>query len=235
MVAVAIGAAILATFTGFILSFAKIPVFEVVVLRPPLVWFGESWTELKIELQTEIKVKNENVITSDVHAVIFDFYFPSSDHGDFVHFGHAEDKFQNCVNCMTPNNGFWKILPRELFQVRDTIVLRIPLPNLSSIITNLLYQAVRGSGIIKVMSTGVLHLTTPSSSVKLTVTLICDTYLNLLTATLSGNDCAIHEMNPATWKNLTLIASQMQAYAVTSLRPNPANGTVLINGKVQHK
>mmetsp|Transcript_2116 Transcript_2116/g.3122 ORF Transcript_2116/g.3122 Transcript_2116/m.3122 type:complete len:238 (-) Transcript_2116:85-798(-) len=235
MAAVVIGTTILATLTGVILSFVpKIPVFEFVVLRPPLIWFGESWIELKIDLHAEIKVQNENVFQSDVHAAIFDLYFPSW-HDDFVHFGHIEDRFQRCANCATPVGGFWKVLPRKLFEVRDTLVMRIPLPNLWKIIKRLLHQAFRGGGIINVMSTGVLHLTAPPNSVKLTVTLICDTSLNLLTTRLSGNDCVIHEFNPATWKNLTLVASQMQDYAITSLQPDPVNGTVIVSGKAQLK
>lgn len=236
MVAIVIGATILATLT-VILSFApKIPVFEFVVLRPPLIWFGDSWNELRIDLHVEIKVQNENVIQSDVHAAIFDLYFPDW-HGDFVHFGHVEDRFLRCTNCITPINGFWKVLPRELFEVRDTLVLRIPVSNLWKIFKRLLHQVFRGDGIrmINIMSTSVLHLTTPPSSVKLTVTLICDTSLDLLTTRLSGNDCVIHDLNPATWKNLTLATSQMQAYAIDSLQPDPLNGTVILNGKAQLK
>lgn len=210
----------------------KIPVYEFAVLYPPLIWFGDTWGELKATLHAELRVQNENVIQSDVHAATFDLYFPTWN-GDYVQLGHVEDRFQGEPNYTTPKEGFWKMKPKELFKAKDSVVLRISLRNLLKILTHLLYRAFRGSGTVHVMSTGITHITTPKN-MKFTLTFICDTNLNIITNKMLGSDCSIDKLSPGVWGNMTRVTEDLQAYAVT-LHPDPVNGTVLVNGKPQKK
>jgi len=230
MVAIFIGAAIVALLgTASVLLAPKIPVYEFAVLYPPLLWFGDSWGELKATLHAKLKIQNENKIQSDVHAAMFDLYFPTWD-GDFVQLGHVEDRHRP----NTPKDGFWKIKPMELFEIHDSVVLRIRFANIYKIFSHLLYQLVRGRGMLHVMSTGVTHISTPKSNMKLTLTFVCDTDLNAITNRMVGSSCAVDKLTPGRWADLTEVGEKMHAYA-TTLHPDPIHGTVLVKGKPQRK
>jgi hypothetical protein len=231
MIPVIICASIVALLgTGaFYIAAPKIPVYEFVVLYPPLLWFGDTWGEIKATLYAKLYIQNKNVIPSDVHAATFDLFFPTWD-GDFVQFGHVVDRYQP----NTPTEGFWKLKANDLFQIEDSVILRIPLKNLSYIFSHLLYQIFRGSGVLNVMSTGVTHISTPKGNVKVTLTFICDTNLNVFTNRMVGSSCAIDKLTPGKWVDMVKVTKAMLAYALT-LHPDPIEGTVLVNGKPQKK
>lgn len=232
MVVVFLGAAVLAVLARTAMIVApKIPVYEFAVLYPPLLWFGDSWGELKATLHAQLSLQNPNVIQSDVHAATFDLYFPTWE-GDFVHFAHVEDVYQRAPNYTIPKEGFWKIKPRELFQLQDKVVLRIGLSNLCRILSHLLYQVFRGGGMLNIVSTGATLISTPPH-MKHTLTFVCDTDLNAITNKMVGSDCVVDKLSAGRWSNLTQVADEMQAYA-TTLQPG-VNGTVLRNGKIQRK
>jgi hypothetical protein len=240
MVVMFIGAALVAVLARTSMMLApKIPVYEFAVLYPPLLWFGDTWGELKTTLYAQLSLHNPNVIQSDVYAATFDLYFPTWD-GDFIHFAHVEDKYQAAasaevtpakpLNYTTPKEGFWKIKPRELFELKDQVELRIGLGNLFKILSHLIYQLFRGGGMLHIVSTGVTHITTP---VKFTLTFLCDADLNVITNKMVGSDCVVDKLSPGRWENMTAVAENMQAYA-TTLQPTE-NGTVLVRGKPQRK
>lgn len=233
VVVVPVGIAVAAMLSTAAVMFApKIPVYEFAMIYPPLVWFGDTWGELKATLHAELRVQNENVIQSDVHAASFDLYFPTWD-GDMVQFGHVEDRFQDQPDYSTPKEGFWKLKPKELFQQKDSVILRLRLSNLRQILTHLLYRAFQGSGTVSVMITGITHITTPKN-MKSTLTFICDTNLNVITNKMLGSSCSIDKLSPGVWGNMTKVTESLQAIAVT-LHPDPVNGTVHVNGKPQKK
>ena len=234
MVAIFIGAAVVALLaTTSVLLAPKIPVYEFAVRYPPVLWFGDTWNELKTTLYAHLRIQNDNLIQSDVFAASFDLFFPTWD-GDFVQIGHVEDKFQQEPNYSTPTEAFWKLKPKDLFETRDHVILRMKLTNICKVLTHLLYQMYRGNGILHVMSTGVTHITTPPSNVKFTLTFVCDTKLNAITSKMVGHNCAVDELSPGRWGNMSTISTKMRDYAVT-LHPNPVNGTVLVRGKPQRK
>lgn len=232
MIPIFIGAAIVALLgTATVLLAPKIPVYEFAVIYPPILWFGDSWAELKATLHAKLHIQNKNLIQSDVHAATFDLFFPTWD-GDFVHLAHVEDRHQP----NTPKEGFWKIKPNGLFETIDSVILRIPWRNLHQIFSHLLYQLYRGRGTLHIVSTGVTHISTPSPKgmMKFTLTFVCDTNLNAITNRMVGTHCAVNQLSPGRWGNMTKVTETMHSYALT-LHPDPVNGTVLVKGKPQKK
>ena len=232
MIPLVIGAAIVALLgTATVMLAPKIPVYEFAVLYPPIFWLGDSWDELKTTLHAELHIQNKNMIQSDVHAATFDLFFPTWD-GDFVQLGHVEDRHHP----NTPSEGFWKLKANELFQTRDSVVLRIPWRNLYLIFSRLLYELFRGRGTLPILSTGVTHISTPgpNGGMKFTLTFVCDTHLNAITNRMVGSQCAVEKLSPGRWVNMTQVSDALRTYAIT-LHPDPLNGAVLIKGKPQKK
>lgn len=230
MIPIFIGAAMVALLgTVSVMLAPKIPVYEFAVLYPPIIWFGDSWDELKTTLHAKLHIQNKNLIQSDVHAAMFDLYFPTWN-GDFVQLGHVEDRHHP----NTPKEGFWKIKPNEVFETTDSVILRIKLSNIYQIFSHLLYQLIRGRGMLHIMSTGMTHISTPKGNMKFTLTFVCDTNLNAITNRMVGSHCAVDQLSPGRWANLTKVTETMHTYAAT-LHPDPINGTVLVKGKPQKK
>jgi hypothetical protein len=218
--------------TGVVVYMAvvpKIPVYEFAVLSPPRLGWGDSWGEWKATLYAKLYIQNKNIFPTHVHAATFDLFFPTWD-GDFVHLGHVVDRHQP----FTPTEAFWKLKANNLFQMEDSVILRIPLKNVYYIFSHLLYQIFRGSGVLNVMSTGATHISIPGGNIKVTLTFICDTNLNVFTNRMIGSSCAIDRLTPGKWIDMMTVTEAMQATAL-SLHPDPIEGTVLVNGKPQKK
>jgi hypothetical protein len=207
----------------------KVPLYEFQVLWPPL-FLPTGWNELSTTLYAQVELQNDNVVHTNVHAASFDLFFPDWNNG-LVHFGHVQDLAQYQHNT-TSNDAIWSMAPHQLFSVKDSVRLRIPLSSLMTILSHLIYQAVSGGGVVHLPSTGIVHIKAPAA--KLTMGMICDTSLNLLTMKMQGKACAMKHLAPG-WKVMAEQVSIMQQHVIHTLQWNPETLSVLGNRKSPKK
>jgi hypothetical protein len=224
----AITAAVAAVLGGANYLFGpKVPLYEFQVLWPPL-FLPTGWNELSATLYAHVELQNDNVVRTNVHAASFDLFFPDWDH-HLVHFGHVQDLAQYQHNATSPE-AIWSMAPHNLFSTQDSVRLQIPLSNLLTILSHLLYQAVIGGGVIHLPSTGVVHIKAPHA--KLTMAMICDTTLHLVTMKMEGKACAIQHLTPG-WKVMQDQVRMMQQHATHKVHWNPETWSVL--GSEHHR
>jgi hypothetical protein len=222
MILVAAVAAVAAVLGGANYLFGpKVPLYEFQVLWPPL-FLPTGWNELSATLYAQVELQNDNVVRTNVHAASFDLFFPDWNN-NLVHFGHVQDLAQYQHNA-TSNDAIWSMAPHKLFSVKDSVRLRIPLSSLITILSHLLYQAATGGGVLHLPSTGIVHLKAPTA--KLTMAMICDTSLNLITMKMQGKACVMKHLTPG-WKHMEEQVKTMQHHALHTLKWNPDTWSVL--------
>lgn len=203
----------------------KVPLYEFQVLRLPLLWWTK-WGEVSTTLYAQIQLHNDNVVRTNVHAASFDLFFPNTwtEGNDLVHIGHVMNI--NQYYGKDEATVVWSMPAKELFTIKDSVRLQIPISRFMTVLSSLLYVAVTHGGIIPLPSTGIVHIIAPPPHAKGTMAMVCDTTLNVWSLSLHGQACTMKHFLPGWW-NMTNQVDQLQHYALEVLEWNPSTHSVL--------
>mmetsp|Transcript_8571 Transcript_8571/g.14517 ORF Transcript_8571/g.14517 Transcript_8571/m.14517 type:complete len:157 (+) Transcript_8571:291-761(+) len=113
--------------------------------------------------------------------------------------------------------------PRSLFQQHSQFHYTMPLPSLWKVSARLLWQASRRKGWVSVPSGGVTHI--KSFAAKLTVSMICDTQLNIFTLDVVGDHCRVHRIVSG-WNDQSTETQKLRQHML-SQRVDSSTGTIL--------
>lgn len=182
------------------LLYPKVPLYVFRVRGFP--WTKLRGGELHSTLQADVRMQNENYLKTDIHALAFDLYFPSFD-GEMHRIGHVQDRAHykasldypphHPMMTATPEKPMWTILPRSAFETQDELHLRIPPSQLMKSMGHLLWQALKGWGSLQIPTTGVIHVKA-SNSAKVTISIMCENTLNVITMAMEGNKCVMNRL-----------------------------------------
>lgn len=216
----------------------RVPLYQFSVNKLPWFRFRTTHTNLDaFHLQTvlhaNVVMQNDNYVTTAVHALAFDLYFPDWD-GTLHNIGHVVDQNQ-WISALeeedSKNEAVWKnetvtslksyakpmwiMNARQAFETTDQVHLTLWLRKLWYTLTHLTWQTIRRGGTLSMPSTGVIHVKAAHAS-KLTVSMICDNHLNTWTMQMDGRKCAMHKLSTG-WVDIQEEAERMRNY-VTSTR-----------------
>ena len=204
----------------------RVPLYEFRVRSLPL--FSLRGGELQTVIKADVLMQNDNFVKTDIHAIAFDLYYPTWD-GTLHHIGHVRDRAHhmastseyNTLNTTTPETPLWTMHARQSFQTRDEVHLRVPTRTMVKSLGHLLWQLMRGGGLITVPSSGVAHV--KSSSAKVTISMTCDNTLNALTMKLEGRQCTLSKLASG-WLDMDDEADRMRWQ---TLQLKPRDGSIV--------
>ena len=206
----------------------KVPLYSVQVTNFP--WLSWRGGEIQTTLKANVHMDNVNYVKTDIHAIAFDVYFPTFD-GTLHHIGHVRDKAHfkasteyKTVNVTTPETPLWTMHARKSFQTHDDMHMRVPPKEMLKTIGHLLWQAVKGRGLITMPATGVAHVKA-SNSAKVTISMICDNEFNVLSMSMQGRKCTLDKLATG-WIQMDEEADRLRAHALR-LTPTIDEGSIL--------
>lgn len=185
-----------------------------------------------------MKLKNDNNVAIDIHALSFDLYYEDL-WGETQLLGNVQDPRQRETQALqnkqiyqaskikTPETvasivedaafsstdaPIWKLRPKKFFETYDH-VLMAPIGGIATV-SNLLYDMVRNWGVVEVRSTGAIHLKA-NGQMPLTLNILCDNSLNAFTLEMQGIHCELDRLDIG-WRD---ISSAMKSLQGKLLRP----------------
>lgn len=213
----------------------KVPLFNVQVMNLP--WLSWKSGEIHTTLKADVHMENVNYVKTDIHAIAFDVYFPTFQ-GDMQHIGHVRDKAHykastehktiDTKSITTPETPLWTMHARKTFKTQDDMHMRVPPKQMLRSIGNLLWQAIKGRGIITMPATGVAHVKA-SNSAKVTISMICDNEMNVFTMNMQGRKCTLDKLVTG-WIHMDDEADRLRAH---TLRLTPTDDGSILPEKLE--
>ena len=194
----------------------KVPLYKVRVTNFPWLWWRGG--ELQTTLKTDVHMDNVNYVKTDIHAIAFDVYFPNFD-GTMHHIGHVRDRAHymasaeyNTAAITTPEKPLWTMQARKTFQTQEDMHMRVSPKQIMKSMGHLLWQAIKGRGIVTLPATGVAHVKA-SNSAKVTISMICDNELNVFTMNMEGRKCTLDKLATG-WIHMDDEADRLRAHTL---------------------
>jgi len=116
---------------------------------------------------------------------------------------------------------------RKTFNTHDDMHMRVPPMQVAKTIGHLLWQAIKGRGIITMPATGVAHVKA-SNSAKVTISMICDNELNVFTMNMHGRKCTLDKLATG-WIHMDDEADRLRAH---TLQLNPMQDGSILPDKI---
>ena len=204
----------------------RVPLYSVRVTNIPWPWllrWNRRRGEIQTTLKTDVTMDNVNYVKTDIHAIAFDMYFPNFD-GQLLHIGHIRDKahymasledyhVESDVKIKTPEQPLWTMQARKTFQTQDDMHMNISPKQIITSVGHLLWQAVKGRGTVTLPATGVAHVKA-SNSAKVTISMICDNELNVITMNMEGRKCTLDKLATG-WIHMDDEVDRLRSHTLT--------------------
>lgn len=190
----------------------------------------------RAKMGAKVKLKNNNYMAIDIHALSFDLYYPDWS-GNIQLLGNVQDTRQRQAMVQhqstpllpsknsttgfsmdvlsavrTRNPPLWHMKARQEFETYDS-VLMAPMGGLG-VMGNLGWDMIKQWGVLQVKSTGAVHIKA-NSQMPLTLNILCDNLLDAWTLEMIGVHCELDRLDVG-WKD---IAAAMDSLRSKLLRP----------------
>lgn len=202
----------------------RLPAYSIRIFDHSFLHFGTS--RLAAKLQTQVKLKNENLINVDIHAINFDFYYEGLE-GNLNHLGTVRDVETAKPAFVTPNPAspstetgadgekeekrrrrpaLWRIKSRSEFMANDEIYLHANLGALLRSTGHLVSHWIRGKGRLVIPTVGVAHI---RASTPWTITMVCDNMVDTWSLHVEGLECSLLGLKTG-WTDLETAAAKLR-------------------------
>jgi hypothetical protein len=216
----------------FAYQFAKprLPHYSFQIKKFP-VW---RWVngQLKTRLGAGVRMRNDNYVPIDVHALSFDLFYPDW-HGTLAHIGNVQDTQQcqkkgpfdeasitTALYSSASNTPLWALLPRQSFETNDNVYLQ-PAGGIK-VLSSLGWDLVRQGGTLSIPSSGVIQIKA-HSKFPLTLSILCDNLLDVTTLEMQGVECELDSIDMG-WVDLPIaVMALRQSVLGTPHRPSSSN------------
>lgn len=184
-----------------------------------------------------MRLRNDNYVPIDVHALSFDLFYPDW-YGTLAHIGNVQDTQQwqkKGPKLSTPYDEasivtslyssasitpLWALLPRQSFETDDNVYLQ-PAGGIN-VLSSLGWDLVRQGGTLSIPSSGVIQIKA-HSKFPLTMSILCDNLLDVTTLEMQGITCELDSIDMG-WVHLpTAISSLRQTVLETHRGPSSSN------------
>lgn len=212
--ALSIGAASM-LITAFVL-YPRLPQYSFRIQSAGPRWYG--WEHgFRARLGSKVRLKNENNLGIDIHALSFDLFYPDWE-GNLHWLGNVQDTQQ--LELMLQNeqalaegsssgplpvppkkpSAIWKMPARNFFETEDEVFL---LPTLAPfrVMSRLFWDLWTARGILTIRSTGAVHIKA-NGQLPFTLNILCDNLLDTWALEMQGVHCDLDVMDLG-WKNMT--------------------------------
>lgn len=236
---VALLAALSVGLTAAFLLYPRLPKYSFQIRSMAPRWYRD--TGFRAKLGAKVQLKNDNYMAIDIHALSFDLYY-SDLWGNIQLLGNVQDTRQREVHLLqqeeiivptqtsalaaetvaalaeeaafaSADTPLWHMEARKQFETYDS-VLMAPIGGLS-VVGNLLWDMIHQWGVVKVRSTGSIHIKA-NRQMPLTLNILCDNLLDAWTLEMQGMHCELDRLDVG-WKD---IPQAMDALRIKLLRPD---------------
>ena len=166
--------------------------------------------QLKTRLGAGVRLRNDNFVPIDVHALSFDLFYPDW-HGTLAHIGNVQDtqqwqkkgpklstQYDDEASIMTSlyssasTAPLWALLPRQSFETDDNVYVE-PAGGIK-VLSSLGWDLVRQGGTLSIPSSGVIQIKA-HSKFPLTLSILCDNLLDVTTLEMQGVICELDSVD----------------------------------------
>lgn len=187
---------------------------------PTLKWVGGL--DVRTKLGAGVKLRNDNYVKIDVHALSFDLYYPDW-RGSLNHIGHIHDKEQlngsadeapRRTKARKKSPPLWSLAPRAEFSTQDHVFVQ-PAGGIK-VLSSLGWDLLAQSGELIIPSSGVIHIRA-NSQVKVTLSILCDNVLDALTLEMQGMECEMDSLKIG-WLDMASSVSNLRNFVMDTHR-----------------
>jgi hypothetical protein len=229
----------LTSLTAVFLLYPRLPRYSFTIRSAAPRWYRELGFRAK--LGAKVMLHNDNHIAIDIHALSFDLYY-SDIWGNTQLLGNVQDTRQREIHLLQQQEiivpiqtsaaavetvaalveeaafasaatPLWHMEARKQFETYDS-VLMAPIGGLT-VVANLLWDMIHQWGVVKVRSTGTIHIKA-NRQMPLTLNILCDNLLDAWTLEMQGMECELDRLDVG-WKD---IPQAMEGLRVKLLRPD---------------
>jgi hypothetical protein len=202
--------------------------------------------QLKTRLGAGVRLRNDNYVPIDVHALSFDLFYPDW-HGTLAHIGNVQDtqqgqkekgpklytQYDNNASIITTTSLYysashtplWALLPRQSFETDDNVYVQ-PAGGIK-VLSSLGWDLVRQGGTLSIPSSGVIQIKA-HSKLPLTLSILCDNLLDVTTLEMQGIECELESVDMG-WVHLPTAVTALRQSVLETHHHRPSSSKTTDN------